>query len=90
MSNDIKPIYQDKSGNTHDTRAAAKKANRLIDAAATMSPLIDDGGSTLNAWTEAMLASQADEESRSLIEYARSVVAIYGMKDKAPKTEEAK
>lgn len=74
MSNDIKPIYPDKSGNTHDTRAQAKKANRLIDAAEAIAK-----GLGLD------ISEPLKLKSHEAVEYARAVVAIYGMKDKEKK-----
>ena len=79
MSNDITTVYKDKAGNDHATKGAAKKANRLIDASVTygdsigvnhkdMIPQCEDGG--------------IDEQGKDAIEYARAVVAIYGMRDK--------
>ncbi len=76
MSNDIKPIYPDKSGNTHETRAKAKKANRLI-----------DGAESLAEGLGVDISTPLKIKSNEVIEFARSVVAIYGMKDKAPHNE---
>ena len=86
MSNNIKTVYKDINGNEHETRAQAKKANRLIDAF----DAID--GADLHNPTMGLAAGDPDVVSGEsyLIEYARAVVAIYGMKDKAPKTDEAK
>lgn len=93
MSNDIKTVYKDKSGRAHDTRAQARKANRLIDAAAFLSQFVDntyDGDDSLESRTGDLLGGVIDEVTPAIIEYARAVVAIFGMKDKAPKSEEAK
>ncbi len=90
MSNDIKPIYQDKSGNTHDTRAAAKKANRVVDAANGLASALAD--CEVDHFAGLLGADLLDDKSGHFfrvdaIEYARAVVAIYGMKDKAPHNE---
>ena len=86
MSDKIKPVYPDSDGNHHNTLAKAKKANRLIDAF----DAID--GVDLHHATMGLAAGDPDVVSGAsgTIEYARAVVAIYGMKDKAPKAEEAK
>ena len=83
---DIKAVFKDLDDNEHDTRAQAKKANRIIMA------FNDIEGCDLHHVTMGVAAMDPDVISGAgrLIEYARSIVAVYGMKDKAPKTEEAK
>ena len=85
---DIKTIYKDSNGNEHATRAQAKKANRLIDAAAFLSQFVDnayEGNDSLESRTSDLLGGVIDEVAPAIIEFARAVVAIYGMKDKESK-----
>lgn len=74
MKNDIKTVYLDIRGGQHESKADAAKANRLIAAA---SKVADD----LECNLADLIGSAAD--GHNLIEYARAVVAIHGMKDGA-------
>lgn len=80
MSEKIKAVYLDSNGNQHDSKNAAKKANRLIEAAATLAGnLIIDGDQLVPTCEDGGI----DDQGQSIIEFARAVVSIYGMKDKA-------
>lgn len=95
MSEKIKAVYLDSDGNQHDTKAAAKKANRLIEAARTLlddiigdtNIIVDGEGYTTEAdWLTIKNedeSTELDERSVMIIEFARAVVSIYGMRDKA-------
>lgn len=87
MSEKIKAVYLDSDGNQHETKATAKKANRLIAAADAVSDDIDtayNGEQSLSAHARALAGDGRDdpEIDAKIIEFARAVVAIYGMRDK--------
>lgn len=80
MKNDIKTVYLDANGNQHESRGGAAKANRLIESA-NLSNL--EGASQ---FASGLLADRDDSYFDSydeVIEFARAVVAIVGMKDGA-------
>lgn len=87
MSEQIKAVYLDSNGNQHDTKAAAKKANRLIGAATELHDALD----AIEPMHRPEFMSMSNEQTLStepgikpaVIEFARAVVSIYGMKDKA-------
>lgn len=73
---EIKTVYLDNDGNQHETKAAARKANRVIDAFDVLH------GSDMADAVESLVSNKTDFKVECLIEFARAVVAIYGMKDK--------
>lgn len=84
MKNDIKTVYLDIRGGQHATKSDAAKANRLIMASYNMIDVID--------WEDFGVGSLLprcesdggiDEHGKAIIEYARAMVAIHGMKDGA-------
>lgn len=79
MKTDIKTVYLDSNGNQHESKSAAAKANRLLEAA----KLSNLEGAV--EWAAAICDGEevcaTEEHSAAVIEFARSVVAIFGMKD---------
>ena len=81
MSEKIKAVYLDIDGNQHETKATAKKANRLIDSAVNLSEELTM--MKISTMSKMLVGDELASEPRAdIIEFARAVVAIYGMRDK--------
>lgn len=82
MKSDIKTIYLDTRGGQHESKSDAAKANRLITAASRFVAGLTDGiHHDRRELFPRCVDGGIDEHSKNIIEYARAVVAIHGMKD---------
>lgn len=79
--NDIKTVYLDSNGNLHTSKSGAAKANRLIKAANLSN--LEGAVEWASAICDGEEVCATEEHCAAVIEFARAVVAIFGMKDGA-------
>ena len=81
MKTDIKTVYLDSNGNQHESKSAAAKANRLLEAAKLSNLNLEGAVEWAAAICDGEEVCATEEHSAAVIEFSRAVVAIFGKKD---------